>query len=71
MISILIAGEGEMLTYLNEILSFRLGDQRLKLWCREGVDQTRLGHDQKQYLGTSEDREFVSLSTIHVSKVSH
>lgn len=36
-----------MQAYLDEVLAFRLGDQRLKLRRGEGVDQTGLGHDKE------------------------
>ena len=47
--------------YLNQILAFWLCDEWLEFWCGEGVDETGLGHDEKQHLGAREDREFVSL----------
>ena len=31
-----------VVAYLDEILALWLGDERLELWCREGVDETGL-----------------------------
>lgn len=47
--------------HLNEVLAFWLGDQRLELRGGEGVDQTSLGDDEQQDLGTGQDGQFVSL----------
>lgn len=46
---------------LNEILAFGLGDQRLKLWSREGVNQTGLRDDEQENLSASQDRELIGL----------
>ena len=48
-------------SYLNEILAFGLGDQRLKLWSREGVNQTGLRDDEQENLSASQDRELIGL----------
>lgn len=42
-------------TYLDEVLAFWLGDERLELRRREGVHQARLGDDQQQDLCASKD----------------
>jgi hypothetical protein len=47
--------------YLDEILAFGLGDERLQLRGREGVHEAGFGDDEKEDLGASEDRELVSL----------
>ena len=47
--------------YLNEVLSFRLGDQGLKLGGSEGVDQASLGDNEEKNLGASEDTELIGL----------
>jgi hypothetical protein len=49
--------------YLNEILSFRLGDEGLKFGSCECVDQSSFGHYQKEHLSAGEDREFIGLFT--------
>lgn len=51
----------EEATNLNQVLALGLGDERLELGCGEGVHQAGLGYDQQEDLGTSEDRQFVSL----------
>lgn len=50
-----------MRAYLDEVLAFGLRDERLKLRGGEGVDQTGLGHHEKQDLGAGEDTELVGL----------
>jgi len=40
---------------LNQILAFWFRDERLELWCCEGIDQTSLGHDEKKDLRSSKD----------------
>jgi len=47
--------------YLNQVLSFCLCNERLKLWCREGIDKTCLGDNKKKDLGASQDGQFISL----------
>lgn len=49
------------LAYLDEVLALGLGDERLQLWCREGVDKARLRDDEQQHLGAGEDRQLVGL----------
>ena len=49
--------------YLDQVLAFRLGDERLKLGRCEGVDQSSLRNNEEQDLGASENRQFVSLHT--------
>lgn len=51
-------------TYLDEVLALGLGDERLQLGRGEGVDQTRLGHDEKQDLGAGQDGELISLGCV-------
>jgi len=41
--------------YLDQILSFGFCDKRLELRCREGVDQTSLGDNEEENLGTGQD----------------
>jgi hypothetical protein len=41
--------------YLDEVLAFGFGDERLKLRRGEGVDEASLGDDQQKHLGTRED----------------
>lgn len=53
--------------YLNQILALSLGDKRLQLWCRKGVDKTRLGNNEKEHLGASEDRKLIGLMCVLVS----
>jgi len=48
-------------TYLNQVLAFGLGDQRLKLRCRECVDETGFGHYEEEDLSAGEDGKFVCL----------
>ncbi len=50
-----------MATYLDKILSFSLGDKRLKLRCCKGIDQTGLGDNEEEDLGAGEDRQLVCL----------
>jgi hypothetical protein len=50
-----------MATYLDQVLSFSLGDKRLKLGCCEGIDQTSLGDDEQENLSAGEYRQFVCL----------
>lgn len=49
------------MTYLDEVLAFGLGHERLELRGGEGVDKAGFRDDEEQDLGTSEDREFVCL----------
>lgn len=48
-------------THLYEVLPLGLGHEWLELGSGEGVDETRLGHDQQQHLGTGQDGELVRL----------
>ena len=41
--------------YLDEILAFGLGNERLKLRRGEGVDEASLGDDQQKHLRARED----------------
>jgi hypothetical protein len=50
-----------MATYLDQVLSFSLGDKRLKLGCCESIDQTSLGDNEQENLGAGEYRQFVCL----------
>lgn len=54
----MICGGG---AYLDQILALSLGDERLKLGRGEGVNQSRLRHDQQQNLGACQDGQFVRL----------
>ena len=47
--------------YLDQILALSLGDQRLELGGREGVDQPRLGDDEEKDLRAGQDRQLVCL----------
>jgi hypothetical protein len=47
--------------YLNQVLAFWLGDERLQLRSREGVDEASLGNDEQKDLSTSKDRQLVGL----------
>ena len=47
--------------YLDQILPFGLGDERLQFRSGEGVDQTSLGDDEEKDLSACEDGEFVCL----------
>jgi hypothetical protein len=49
------------IVYLDEVLPFRLCDERLELGCGEGVDKSRLGDDKQEHLSASEDGQFVCL----------
>lgn len=48
-------------THLDEVLAFRLGDQRLQLGCSEGVDKTGLRHHQQEHLSPREDGQLIGL----------
>jgi hypothetical protein len=50
--------------YLDEVLALGLGHQRLQLWCGEGVDEARLGHDEEQHLRAGQDRQLVGLGRL-------
>jgi len=50
-----------VMAYLDEVLAFRLGDQWLKLWCREGVYQPSLGHHKQKDLRAGKNGELVRL----------
>jgi len=52
------------MTYLDEVLAFRLGDERLELGGGEGVDEAGLGHDEEQDLCAGENGELVGLKTV-------
>ena len=49
-------------TYLNQILAFRFGHQRLKLWGCEGVDEPGFRHDEEEYLGAGENGQLICLT---------
>lgn len=51
-------------TYLNQVLAFRLGDERLELGGGEGIDQSRFGDHEQEDLGAREDGEFVCLNAL-------
>ena len=57
----------ETMTYLDEILAFGLGDERLELGCGEGVHETGFGDDEQQDLSAREDGELVCLERREVS----
>ena len=44
-----------MATYLNKVLSFSLGDKRLKLRCCESVHQTSLRDNEEEDLGAGKN----------------
>ena len=48
-----------VVTYLNQVLALSLSDERLKLGCREGVDEASLGDDQEQDLRAGKNGQFV------------
>ena len=48
-------------TYLDQVLALGLGDKRLQLGGGEGVDEAGLGDDEKEHLGTGENRQFIGL----------
>lgn len=50
-----------VVTYLNQVLALSLSDERLKLGCREGVDEASLGDDQEQDLRAGQNGQFVCL----------
>lgn len=60
----IICGGG---AYLDQILALSLGDERLKLGRGEGVNQSRLRHDQQQNLGACQDGQFVRLQNGEIS----
>jgi len=47
--------------YLNQVLSFGLGDEGLQFRSRKGVDQSGLGDDEQEDLSSSEDRQLIRL----------
>lgn len=47
--------------YLDQVLALGLGDQRLELGGREGVDQTGLRDDEEEDLRAGQDRQLVRL----------
>jgi hypothetical protein len=47
--------------YLDQVLAFGLGDERLQLGGGEGIDQSGLGDDKEEHLGSGEDRQLVGL----------
>lgn len=49
--------------YLDEVLAFGFGDERLEFGCCEGVDESGLGDDQQQDLGAGQDGQFVGLES--------
>jgi hypothetical protein len=48
--------------YLNQILALSLGDERLQLGGREGVDQARLRYNEQKNLSAGQDGQLVSMS---------
>jgi hypothetical protein len=50
-----------MATYLDEVLSFSLGDKRLKLRCCECVHQTSLRDNEEEDLSAGKNRQFICL----------
>ena len=54
-------GLGRRAPYLDEILAFGLGDERLELGGGKGVDETGFGDHEEQNLGSGEHGELVSL----------
>ena len=48
-------------TYLDEVLTLGLGDERLQLGGGEGVNETGLGDNEQQHLGAGEDGKLISL----------
>ena len=52
---------GRVETCLDEVLAFWLRDKRLELRGRESIDETCLGHDEKEYLRSGQGRELVCL----------
>lgn len=48
--------------YLDQVLAFRLCDERLKLGGGECIDETRFRDDQEKNLSAGKDREFVCLT---------
>lgn len=44
------------IAYLNQILALGLGNERLQLGGREGINQARLGDDQQEDLSSCQDR---------------
>jgi hypothetical protein len=49
------------MAYLNQVLAFGLGNQRLKFRGSKGVDKASFGDDQEKNLSASQDREFIGL----------
>jgi hypothetical protein len=47
--------------YLYKVFTLGLGDEGLQLGCGKGVNKTRLGYDEQQYLGAGQDRKLVGL----------
>lgn len=43
------------MAYLDKVLAFGLGDERLEFGRRECVDETRLRDDEQKDLGAGED----------------
>ena len=50
-------------TYLNQVLTLWLGNERLQFWRGERVDQAGLGHDEEEDLGTGEYGQLICLRT--------
>lgn len=48
-------------TYLDQVLALGLGDERLQLGGREGIDKASLGDDQQENLGTRKNGQLVGL----------
>lgn len=50
------------ITYLNEVLAFRFGHQRLKFGSGEGVHQAGFRHDEEEYLSAGQNGQLVCLN---------
>lgn len=56
-------------TYLNQVFALSLCDQWLQFGSGKRVDQTGLGYDQEENLGSGKDGQFVGLEKpTHVSR---
>lgn len=50
------------ITYLNEVLAFWFGHQRLKFGRGEGVNKAGFRHDEEEYLGAGQNGQLVCLN---------
>lgn len=55
------SGVGSIQTSLDQVLALGLGDERLQLGGREGIDKASLGDDQQENLGTRKNGQLVGL----------